>query len=1250
MMRYFRYILMLLAVVALQAKAQFTDIDWSAFERDSVLPRYYTVLELGNEYLFHDYRAYIEYPEFERMSNDDVKRYNLQTLKDSLPAYPQVEATVSISAKQGMLDICFIPIVCIENTFYKINSFKLVVENNFNVQTSMSRIASRAASGSRYAENSQLSEGKWVKICVNNNGVHKITRSELSRMGFKNPDKVRLFGYGGHLLLETNIHELPDDLQEIPLWREKDYMLFYADAVEKWEYKSGRFVHSRNHYSHYGCYFLNESDVEPAQFYKTALTDNVVNEYSTYPDYVVYEKDELSLCTYGRVLLDDYNYATGRSVSYKFDLEGVASERAIVDVSFGSNAVVASRVDVEVNGATVGSLGISKATGNNKGSISQVTLSVSSKFTDNPTVKLTHKTDNSSLSGFLDYIRLNFTRNLALYGSNTLFRGNATRGNAKFNISNASSTTHVWHVTNPAATVELAGDLEGDCLSVVAPAMRNEKLVAVDVKGSFPSATFLGEVPNQNLHSLKNIDFVIIVPSNGNFITSAERLAQAHSLYDGLSTVVVTAEQVYNEFSSGTPDATAYRRFMKMLYDRAESPEMAPKYLLLFGDGFSDNRLITYPKQNSDNLLLTYPSENSVGKVHSYVLEDYFGFLDDNEGGNFKRDKLDISVGRIPARTADEADGVVDKLIAYMKNEEPGSWQNVISVLADDGDEDLPNVHMSDAENVVKDIIADFPTFMVDRIYWDNYTAEVLATGLSYPNVTNAIYNRLEQGALIMNYSGHGSANLFSNEMVWKASDMAALSSKRVPFWVTASCDIAPFDMGDASIGESAILNPNGAAIGLLTTTRTVYQNYNNVINRAFMKQILTLNNDGTLPSVGDAIRKAKCYIIEAGSDVDINKLQFVLLGDPALHLNMPRYKVVVEKFNDKPVTETGQVSAGGNVTVEGYVAKSDGTLASDFTGIVSPTLFDCIEEVTTLDNMGIGAFSYTAYTTRLFAGSDSVKNGRFKISMPVPLDISYRNEQGMMNLFAIDTLGVSAQGYYDNFKVGGTAPSFSDDKKGPEIKMYLNSPDFIDGDEVNATPYLFAELYDENGINTVGTGIGHDLMAIVDNDVNYTYNLNNLFNPVAGDYKRGSLEFLMDELPAGEHSLILRAWDMYNNSSVDTLYFTVVPNLAPELVDVELSSGIAYSGQKTYFTITHNRPYNELDITLELFNMQGQLLWRHVERSVADGTISTVEWNVTGQGGQPLPTGVYLYRAGLSSGGSNEQTKTRKMIVLNNK
>lgn len=1241
--------IILLLVISLSIRAQFIDIDWGQFERDSVLPRYATSFELPDDALLYNYSVRIEYPEMKPISSSEIAQYGLEENRALITDYPKPTLNVGMSAKKCILDISFIPIVHNSGRFMRIESFKPVIERSLNVEAAMARVMSRKSALRNYADSSLLSNGYWVKIRVSSEGVHKITDAQLLKMGFKNPEKVSLYGYGGELLPETNLHLLPDDLKEIPLWREKGYMLFYANGTIRWDYTNGRYTHKQNVYSRYSYYFLSENKGEPLSFPKEELSDPVTT-YSSYPDYVLHEKEEFSLCKYGRALLEEYNYASGRSVSYTLDIDGVQSGKdATLDISFGSNAVSSSTVAVDVNRVKVGMLSIPKASSKDEGRISQTTMAPST-LSDKTEIILTHSVSNALVSGYLDFIRVNFTRSLALRGSNTLFRGDADNVNATFRIAEANATTHVWRVTEPAATTELVGTFDNGIYSVVAPAAPTEKLVAVDVTGDFPSPIYVEKVANQNLHSMEPVDMVIIVPSNRVFIGEAERLAQAHRDIDGISVAVVTADQIFNEYSSGTPDATAYRRLMKMLYDRASTVDEAPKYLLLFGDGLSDNRLITYPKYSQDNLLLTYQSQNSVSSLYSYVLEDYFGYLDDNEGGNFIYDKVDLGVGRLPVQDVSQARQVVDKIISYMRNETPGSWQNVILLLADDGDKTMPNQHMKDAEEIAAIFKESHPSFMLERIYWDDYPVEVLATGNGYPAVTKAIHNKLSEGALVVNYSGHGSAVVLSHELVWKTTDMSAISSPKIPFWVTASCDITPFDIGDGSLGEVAMLNPNGAAIGLFTTTRTVLQSYNAVINQQFMRHLVNPSRDGMLPAVGDAVRLAKCSVISSSADLSENKLQYVLIGDPALRLHIPRYKVVVDRFNGAEAVDGGQASAGGTVIVEGHIENSDGVLVDNYTGTLSTTMFDCIEDIYTRDNTDLGAYQYSAFRKKLFAGSDSVSSGRFKLSIPVPMDISYTDEQGMMNFYATDTLGISSKGYYDNFTVGGTSSSISDDKEGPQIKMYLNTPSFIQGDEVNATPRLFVELFDESGINTVGTGIGHDIVAMIDNDVKHTYNLNSVYMPLVGDFRSGTIEFSVDTLSAGEHTLVLRAWDLYNNSSTDTLHFVVVPNLAPDFVDITLTPNPVRYGEKATFKLLHNRPGCNMNVSIELFDFQGQILWRYDERVETEGSVCEVDWNVTSQSGTPLATGVYLYRATLSENGGSERTKTRKLILLNNK
>lgn len=1241
-----RIILPLLLLWPLLMHAQYAAVDWEASRGDSLLPVCSSVVDLPDDCWQYDYTAHIEYPELEKMTAADVRRYSLETVYDSLPAMPAVECYVGVQAKHAQLDVAFLPVVMRGGDYYRINSYKLVVDR---VLKPLRSSAAERAAGDRYAANSVLSQGKWVRISVKENGIHRITDSELRRMGFKNPDSVRLFGYGGHILPETWLNRLPDDLQEVPLWREKGYVLFHANGVVKWSYEGGRYVHEQNVYSDYGCYFLTEGGT-PMAFPSETIDKKPTATVTVYPDYAVIDNDRMSHCQYGRVLVDDYDYSMGRSVNYKFPISGVASGAGIIDISFATNGNNMSRVALSSAGSTIGTLTIGSCGSGEVGKLASGSYSISGAVADNMVVNLKQSVNDNSVNGYLDYLRLNYVRSLAMRGSQVPFRGNGAAQHATFELDNSTADTRVWSLSG-SVPCELKGSLSGNKLSFVAPAGYEDEFVAFDVKGSFPSVQVSGEVPNQNLHAMQQADMVIIIPSDGAFKAAAGRLAAAHREMDGLTVEVVTAQQVYNEFSSGTPDVTAYRRFMKMLYDRAATASEAPKYLLLFGDGWYDNRLRTFPMYRQENYLLCYESLNSVNAVSAYVYEDYMGLLDDAEGENHKRDKVDIGVGRIPATSVDEADAVVDKTIAYMKNGEAGAWQNVVALLGDDGDEKIPNQHMKDAEGIASILEESFPSYIIDRIYWDDFPAEKTATGLRYPEVTKAIRERLDKGALVVNYSGHGSANLISHEMSWKASDMEALTSPRLPFWVTASCDIGPFDKGSGSVAECALFNPVGGAVGLLTTTRTVLQVYNAILNKAFMKRLMSPADGGDAVAVGDAVRMAKCDVVDYKQDLSENKLQFVLLGDPALRLKFPGYRVRVDKVNGVDASVAAQVSAGGLLAVEGAVTTRDNVPVDDFSGILHATLFDCAEDVKTRDNSGLGSFEYTAHNKTLFTGSDSVRGGRFSITMPVPMDISYADAEGLLNFYAADSAAVRmAHGHFNNLIVGGTAVSGDNDGVGPEIKLYLNTPSFMNGGKVNSTPCLCAELYDENGINTVGSGIGHDILAIVDNDPAHTYNLNSVYVPVAGDYKRGTIMLPLNTLEPGEHTLMLRAWDLYNNSSVARISFVVEPGLLPEILDFSITASPVVNGMPASFVVSHNRPQSGVDITLEIFSTQGQLLWRNVDSVVCDGLYYTHSWDGTAAGGRPLSTGVYVARVYMKSDDGVSKPKTLKLVVINNK
>jgi len=1219
------------------------------------LPYYITQIEVGKEYADYEYEVKIEYPDFQDLD----KPYVEALIKDKvlLASYPRVNVNLSVSAKKGILNINFIPLVYRQGKYQRINSFKLSIEK----KTVRNKVASRAAEEIQYAASSVLSSGKWVKIRVSESGIHQITHSELRSMGFSEPSKVRLYGYGGYILPEDVTLPKIDDLQEVPLWRENSFVLFYANGTIRWEREKNKYVHIQNHYSSYGYYFLTESDQTPIAFPKeSSLSENGATPVTTFLDYALYEVESYSWHEFGRKLYDSYDYRNGAERTYNFTLPGITDEPGTIDVAFSTDGSSSSSVSVSVNGESQGSFSIGTLGTYSIAAESSREFTWEGSKSRNTQVTLTH-TRSSGVSGRLDYIRLNFTRELALYDSYTVFHARDSL-KSRFVISGANSTTRVWNVADPANYRELEGSLSGSSYTVITDTSVDNKYVVLNTQGSsFNKVEVVGQVANQNLHALRSVDMVILTPSNTELITQAERLATYHRDVDGLRVEVVTAEQVYNEFSSGTPDATAYRWFMKMLYDCAgTSEEDTPKYLLLFGDASYDNRMLTtnWKSYNPSDFLLCYPSLNSFSEVNSYVLEDYFGFLDSkNVDLDHQRIPVDIGIGRCPVRTGTQAQQVVDKMIAYMENKEGGSWKNTVCFLGDDGTSgdsssarpNGANIHMEQSDNLATYMENNHAEFLVKRIFWDAYKVEKTSVGNRYPDVSKQMMEYFNNGMLLMNYIGHGSASYLSHEACITMDHISQIHSSRPALWITAACDVTPFDHSKESFGEVAFLHPTGAAIALLTTTRTVYSSNNFTLNTNFIENLFTKENN-TYLRLGDVMRKTKVHM--TGSLPSINNLHFVLIGNPAMKLSYADYEVIVEEFNGQSVdvNELPTIKAGGVVEVKGKIVDSHGQLAENFKGVVYPTVLDTKEQITTFNNTGFSRdpFTFTDRNKVLFTGSNIIEDGKFSFTFPVPLDINYSNESGLLNLYAIaeDNKKQEANGYFADFLIGGTEDGANvTDSLGPKINLYLNHPDFVYGGKVNETPYLIAELEDEDGINTVGNGIGHDIIAIIDNSPNYTYILNNYYESDLGNYTRGTVTYSLPELPEGKHELLFRAWDIKNNSSTATLEFEVVKGLKPGLFDLYCT--VSPAKTSTTFIFSHDRPESELDVRISVYDFSGRELWIHEEKGASADNYYRIEWDLATSSGQRLSPGVYLYRASISSGNSRESTKARKIVIL---
>lgn len=1112
-------------------------------------------------------------------------------------------------------------------------------------------LTSAWADSSRYASESVLNSGKWVKIQVAEDGIYKLTAADLKKMGFSNLDKVAVYGYGGWPLDEDFSTTYIDDVPEVAVWRGADYLLFYGKGPRKWEYSFSdkSFIHTNNPYSNYGYYFVTEKETAGRTMEKAASAAGATLQVTTFDDYVLHEEELVSVNSSGRELYGE-SFTSTLSRDFTISVPGITNDEGKATLSFISRGNGTITMNVDGNALISGSVSVpsdeyevarelyrERAWTADKGETVKVNIGYSTTG---------HKNVH------LNYFRLQMKRQLKVYDNYTFFRSLSARGNAsRFVIQGADASTLVFDVTDGVNPQQMETSLNGTELSFSIPASASLREFVVVKPSQIKAPVTVGEVANQNLHALPQQDMIIIAQPN--FTTQAERLAEAHRTKDNLTVRVVTPESIYNEFSSGTPDATAYRRFMKMFYDRQTSEADAPKYLLLFGDGSFDNRKLTSAWKSVDmsNMLLTYQTEESLNQ-YSYVVDDYFGFLDDaNNGEEIYEQKVDIGIGRFPVRTVAQATNAVDKVISYIENKNTGAWKNNLCFMADDGNnaDRFTIGHMEEADSLADHLNRDHPELMIHKLYYDAYKKD--KTAGSYPDVRANLQKLLKDGLLLFNYTGHGGTTALSDEKVVTQTDIAQYTYPCLPVWVTATCDFTRFDNVETSAGEDVFLNAKSGGIALFTTVRVAYRPYNAYIDSHLLHNLFSRVN-GRKRSLGDAMKAMKRSLVASGSyNTNRVKMGFCLIGDPAVKLAYPEYGMKVTAINGQPVGETPvSFKALEKITVEGEVLDVSGQLATDFTGIVNPTVKDSKMTVTCLKNNNQDdspAFTFTDYPNTIFIGNDSVRNGKFSFTFTVPKDISYSNLQGKMNLYAVDTeSGNEAQGNFDNFIVGGTSDTAETDTIGPEIRaLYLNDTTFVDGGQVNTTPYFVAELWDKSGVNITGSSVGHDMMLVIDESTVLSYNLNSYYELLPGEEGTGIVKFPIPALEPGRHTAEFWVWDILNNSTVRTFTFEVVEGLKPFLFDVIATPGIAR--EQVTFHLMHNRPESRMRVGIMVYDLAGRQLWKH-EESGTSGLFEnyTVSWDLT-SGGARMRPGVYIYRAAISTDNSKDATKARKFIIL---
>jgi hypothetical protein len=1116
-----------------------------------------------------------------------------------------------------------------------------------------------------YKSNSVLGSGTWYKIAVKDAGVYKIDIAFLSSLGINtsslNSASIRLFGNGGGMLPEANAIPRLDDLEENAITvvdggdgvlNGTDYVLFFSNGADVWlkDSVNKRFTHKKNLYSDKAFYYLSIAGTgKRIQIDQNNFIPNTT--VTSFDDRLFHELDTINFLSSGKEWFgEEFSNTPGHSLTRDFSFNipnvDVNSPVTISTDCVARSISVASRFDLAVNSQPLQQITIPPVTGGQYDRLAEQRQGITNTNVSQPSFILNYRYVPGSFNsqGWLNWFEIFSRRNLSLNGSEqVMFRDWKSVGSniGEYVVSGSNSTTQVWDVTEPENPVQMLTNLQGSDCKFVNSCSRLREYVAFN-SSNLPQPTSIGRISNQDLHASPFTDIIIITAPS--LLAQAQRLAEFHRTRNNLRHAIATIDQVYNEFSSGIPDPTAVRDFVKMFYDRSRNnPAEQPKYLLLFGDASFDYRDRI---RNNTNLVPGYETNNSLDPLGSYTSDDFFGFLDDNEDVNSSIiiNQLDVGIGRIPAKNIDEAKNYVDKVEAYYGKESLGPWRNNQLFIADD--EDF-NLHLQDAEVLTATSQATAPVFDITKVYLDAFKQESGAGGSRYPQANQAINNQVYNGTLIWNYSGHGGSNRLAEEVVIDQDIVNTWNNpNKLPLFITATCDFAPYDNPVVnSLGENILLRPKTGGIALLTTTRVVFSFSNRIINNNYLQFALHPDTSGGYRSLGESIKVAKNYTYQTSGDIANNR-KFTLLGDPALTLAYPILKIRTTKVNNIPATQADTIRATEKVVIEGEVTDSQGNLLSNFNGTVYPTIFDKVQTVNTLANDPTSqVVGFQSQNTILYKGKASVVNGRFVFSFKMPKDINYQFGNGKLSLYA-ENGSNDGNGIFSNFIVGGIGSNASNDNEGPVVKGFLNDEKFVNGGVTNANPILIVKLSDSSGINIAGTGIGHDLVATLDNDNRQYFVLNDFYEGELDSYQKGVVHFQLPTLESGAHSLKIKAWDVLNNSSEYILEFTVANN--EELV---LNHVLNYPNPfttKTQFWFEHNRPGQNLQVKVQIFTVAGKVV-KTIKQTINDaGNRSCeVEWDGRDDYGEKIGRGVYLYRLTVITPEGKKKERVEKLVVF---
>jgi hypothetical protein len=1214
----------------------------------------------------------------------DLKRYAQPNVKVSDLAYNPVTAlpkdattdnpenvtiTMGMERKQPFAVVRFPAYSRNEaGQLQQISSFTLDVTEPAPAQESLS--AATAAKGT--AVSSVLASGAWYKIAVPSRGVYKIDynflQSKLGISGVISSTNIKLYGNGGQMLSEDNKVARPDDLVENAIvmndggdgsFNGNDYFLFYANGPMGWDWDATaqKYTHRKNLYADSSYYFISLDQGTGTRVNTQAATPAANYTVRDFNDYAVHEEDLFNPGKFGKRWLGEKFgtlIPTGSAGSFSFYVGNVVGNiNAIVQLADRSTVNGAMfRTTLNGVGVNAGPFSrVSLADDDTPYYIQKVNFNAPSTGTT-ATFNINYSPSSSDGTGFLDYLELNYRRSLTMANGLLTFRDRNSVGTgriARYEIEGANSNIQVWDITDPLRPVMMAGSLSGTTYSFTQDAASLHEFVAFD-GSAFGTPAFSGKIANQDIHGHAAVDLIIV--THAKFLSAARKLADYHTQRDKMRVLLVTNEQVYNEFSSGGQDISAIRDMARMFYLRAGSNEAEmPKNILLFGDASYDykNRI-----PGNTNFVPTFESEESIAIGSSYVVDEFYTMLDDNENIEDAKiaNTLDIGVGRLPVGTEEEADAMTAKIIAYTSPASLGPWRLNNTYLGDNEDGAGPHLMQAEyMESIIKTKTNNL--YNSTKIYLDNLPFVSTPSGERCPEGNNAINNTIFKGTFLINFTGHGSIYTLTHERVLTAADFGLWKNiNKLPFMITATCDFSRYDRPETpSAGEKLITKADGGAIAMLTTTALVYADINREINADFLTAQFDVHNQNKWYSFGEAYRRGKnaAYINVLNPFVLMNYRAFTLLGDPALQPAFPEHFIHTDSIMEMTQNvRTDSLKALGSYTINGAVTDANGITLNDFNGRAYVTIFDKPRQMDiTSKSLEIQPrqLKFKMQDNIIYKGIATVENGQFSLAFIAPKDLNYDLGQGRISYYAENGV-TDAAGLDTSITIGDFSDNPVSDDLGPVVKAYMNDTLFRDGGITGSSTALHVRLFDDIGINVSGNSVGHDMIAILDDNIGSPYILNDYYQTDANTYKSGSLTFPVTGLADGRHTFTVRAWDVNNNSGQGKVNFVVENGRV-----VAIRNLMNYPNpfrDVTHFIFEHNHPNETYKVQLGIYSMDGRTV-RTIEQSFtpSGSNSNEITWDGTDNTGAKLPSGVYPYKLILSTANGVQGMAHQKAVLI---